>query len=126
MSEISPEHSVTTDRPGFDILTMMEEWRDWLGMWGGYENTPIPPALIAELTRQHAKRFEIELSHVDVVWHDLTGEFAMPSAIAEAVEAGFVHCPSTQEIDLMWADSFDRVADHLDLTVLMLTEKGLM
>jgi hypothetical protein len=105
--------------PGFDYPTLQREWTDFLSSQCGYDNPP--PALVAELARQHSARFNEELREARLKWEPLDGTFAYDGPVPPGVNLADHPLPY-EAVNAAWTDAFDTVGETVDETEQMLNK----
>lgn len=104
--------------PGFDLPTLQQEWIGFLSAQCGHDNPS--PALVAELVRQHAARFNAELTEARLKWDPLDGTFAYDGPVPPGVNLADHPLPY-EAVDAAWTAAFDAVGETLDETEQLLT-----
>lgn len=99
--------------PGFDLPTLQQEWRDHLVAQAGFDDPPV--ALVAELVRQHAARFNAELAEARLGWDPLDGTFAYLGTVPPGVDLADHPLPY-EAVNAAWTAAFDVVSETIDET----------
>jgi hypothetical protein len=103
--------------PSFDLSTMQREWTGFLSSRCGNDNPS--PALVAELARQHAARFNEELKAAGLKWDPLDGTFALYGPVPPGVDLRDHPLPY-EAVNAVWTAAFDAVGETLGETEQML------
>lgn len=111
-------------RPGFDYLTMIQDWRDHLWLDGWMEPHELMAGLIVEVSRRQATLFRMDTASMGLDWDDLAGEFAIKPEYVDPIEKGFIQSPTREMVDEAWLDAFETVEADLDVLVETLTQGG--
>jgi hypothetical protein len=113
-----------TLRPGFDVITMISEWRDHLE-GGGYSFEGKQAAgLISTLITRHMALFRMDLVQMGLSWDEIEGQVTVNPWMVDAIERGFIDRPCKDVVDLAWLDCFDTVCEDLDDIVSFLYQTG--
>jgi hypothetical protein len=105
------------ERPGFSLFDMIAEWTDHLD--ANYLALPdaeihaFDPALIAELVYMHSQMFRDGCANLGVQWDDFEGLLCLTDDMALLVEAGREERPTREDVDGLWSEYFQCIADNV-------------
>lgn len=111
-------------RPGFDFITMVTEWRDYLKANGYTFAGKQGAGLLSTLVSRHMTLFRMDLVQMGLLWDELKDAIVINPCSLDAIERGYIDRPTREVIDLAWLDSFDVVAEDLDDIVAHLYQSG--